>query len=71
VKTDKTATLASVDDSKLLPNYHLYSDTPENVGPVGTGVPMTSRETEGRDGKGHPVRDFPAPFRFGALFPGT
>jgi hypothetical protein len=25
------ATLVSVDDSKLLPNYHLYSDTPENV----------------------------------------
>ena len=26
-----TATLVSVDDSKLLPNYHLYSDIPENV----------------------------------------
>jgi len=25
------ATLVSVDDSKLLPNYHLYSDLPENV----------------------------------------
>jgi hypothetical protein len=26
-----TATLVSVDDSKLVPNYHLYSDIPENV----------------------------------------
>jgi hypothetical protein len=26
-----SATLVSVDDDKLLPNYHLYSDTPENV----------------------------------------
>jgi hypothetical protein len=26
-----TATLVSVDDAKLLPHYHLYSDTPENV----------------------------------------
>jgi hypothetical protein len=26
-----TATLVSVDDHKLLPNYHLYSDVPENV----------------------------------------
>jgi hypothetical protein len=26
-----TVTLVSVDDRKLLPNYHLYSDTPENV----------------------------------------
>lgn len=25
------ATLVSVDNSKLLPNYHLYSDTPQNV----------------------------------------
>ena len=27
----RSATLVSVDDQKLLPNYHLYSDTPENV----------------------------------------
>jgi len=26
-----TVTLVSVDDRKMLPNYHLYSDTPENV----------------------------------------
>jgi Zn-dependent M28 family amino/carboxypeptidase len=26
-----SVTLVSVDDRKLLPNYHLYSDTPENV----------------------------------------
>lgn len=26
-----SVTLVSVDDQKLLPNYHLYSDTPENV----------------------------------------
>jgi hypothetical protein len=26
-----TATLVSLDDRKLLPNYHLYSDTPTNV----------------------------------------
>jgi Zn-dependent M28 family amino/carboxypeptidase len=26
-----TVTLVSVDSQKLLPNYHLYSDTPENV----------------------------------------
>jgi len=25
------ATLVSVDDEKMLPNYHLYSDTPDNV----------------------------------------
>jgi hypothetical protein len=27
----RSATLVSVDDQKLLPNYHQYSDTPENV----------------------------------------
>jgi Peptidase family M28 len=27
----RAATLVSVDDGKLLPNYHLYSDTPENL----------------------------------------
>lgn len=27
----RAATLVSVDDQKLLPNYHQYSDTPENV----------------------------------------
>ncbi|MBO0805950.1 MAG: M28 family peptidase, partial [Nocardiopsaceae bacterium] len=27
----RAATLVSVDDQKLLPNYHLYSDTPQNV----------------------------------------
>jgi hypothetical protein len=26
-----TATLVSVDSGKLLPNYHLYSDVPDNV----------------------------------------
>lgn len=26
-----TATLVSVSDHKLLPNYHQYSDTPQNV----------------------------------------
>ena len=26
-----TVTLVSVDERKLVPNYHLYSDTPENV----------------------------------------
>jgi hypothetical protein len=26
-----TVTLVSVDDRKLIPHYHLYSDTPENV----------------------------------------
>ncbi len=26
-----SATLVSVDRQKLLPNYHLYTDTPENI----------------------------------------
>jgi hypothetical protein len=40
-----TATIVSVDERKLIPNYHLNSDVPENVNyrSVGMGVRLVER----------------------------